>query len=279
MLAPGMRVEGCARCAHGTTGKRTSLLQFLENPEESCQPLPSFSFTLPDSMLGHASRYRRPFHCRRLLLRKSSVPSLFLHLRCDVPPRIPATVASMCRSRHSLVDDLHNERRPGGSVHSVETGVWYIVEESIDFVGAVCVGALKAEVSPGRWQCDPISTPIPDGHPSKLCSSRKVMPTDLRTRVLSRQQQVGFSRPSGVILSFVISLRARTPRNAFLWDHCDNFHNLLLDLRHWHVPNLFNGALLHTILQTHLSGLHNWFLDPLHKDQMRTHRASKKLEP
>ena len=34
MLAPGMRVEGCARCTHGTTGKRAPLSQFLANPEE-----------------------------------------------------------------------------------------------------------------------------------------------------------------------------------------------------------------------------------------------------
>ena len=49
MLAPGMRVEGCERCAHGTTGKITSLSQFLENPEEK---LPASSI-----VLFHASRF------------------------------------------------------------------------------------------------------------------------------------------------------------------------------------------------------------------------------
>ena len=31
MLVPRVRVGGCARCAHGTTGKRNSLSQFLKN--------------------------------------------------------------------------------------------------------------------------------------------------------------------------------------------------------------------------------------------------------
>ena len=39
MLARGVRVEGCARCAHGMTGKRSSLPKFFEKPEEK---LPAF---------------------------------------------------------------------------------------------------------------------------------------------------------------------------------------------------------------------------------------------
>ena len=34
MLAPRVRVEGCARCAHGKTGKRTSLPKFIDTLEE-----------------------------------------------------------------------------------------------------------------------------------------------------------------------------------------------------------------------------------------------------
>ena len=41
-----LRVESCARCALGMTGKRTSLLQFFEKPEDK---LPAFS-----SVLFHA---------------------------------------------------------------------------------------------------------------------------------------------------------------------------------------------------------------------------------
>ena len=95
------------------------------------------------------------------------------------------------------------------------------------------------------------------------------MPAELRTRVLSRKQHVGSLRPTEVILSFVINPRARTPREAFLWHHYDNFLNLLLDLKHGHVPDLYNGALLHTLLWAHLNDHHNLFPDPLQQSEPR----------
>ena len=97
MLAPGVRVEGCAHCAHGTTGKRRTLSQFLESPEEE-RPV----------VLLHASgfdawpRFPRPLP---FPMSSASSPTLvsavaLLHLRCDVRPE-SQQLPPACRSRHS----------------------------------------------------------------------------------------------------------------------------------------------------------------------------------
>ena len=167
MLAPWMRESGrFARAARtARRAKEPLFLNFSRILKKSCQPPPSFSFTLTDSMLGHASRDRRPFHCRWL-----PVTKIFQCHRsfCTSGVMLVQKPSSCCqhvsKPTSPCLDDLHDERRPDDSVHAVETGAWYIVEESTDFVGAVCVGALKAEscshrsspeVYPERWQREP----------------------------------------------------------------------------------------------------------------------------
>ena len=52
MLAPRVILEGCARCAQGTTGKRTSLAQFLKSLKKT-------SFEIFSELTHQEMRFRR----------------------------------------------------------------------------------------------------------------------------------------------------------------------------------------------------------------------------
>ena len=146
MLAPWVRVEGCARCAHGTTGKRTSLPQFFENPQEK---LPASSIVLFRAPGFDAwPRFPRPPHFP--LSSASSPKTRQCHPSfCTSGAMFLQNPSNCCQHVSTPTspgrDDLHDERRHDDPVYPVETSAWYIVEESIDFVGTVCVGALNAD--------------------------------------------------------------------------------------------------------------------------------------
>ena len=80
MLAPTVTVEGCARYAHGMTGKRTNVAQFCEKPEEKLSAFPSFSFKPSDSTLGHTSR---DLHDILVCQKNHTSQSAFLQNHCD----------------------------------------------------------------------------------------------------------------------------------------------------------------------------------------------------
>ena len=118
-------------------GQENFFLPIFENPEEKLPASSIILFHVPG--FDAWPRFPRP---PLFPLSSASSPKFVSAIALSAPPvrcssRIAATVASMFRSRHPLV--LTTFTTP------VDTGAWYIVEESIDFVGAVCVGALKAE--------------------------------------------------------------------------------------------------------------------------------------
>ena len=54
----------------------------------------------------------------------------------------------------------------------------------------------------------------------------------------------------------------RTILHALLWNDVNTVHDLLLDLGHWHTPDLLHDWIRHALLWYMLSHLHDALLDP-----------------
>ena len=124
MLAPWVRVEGCTRCAHGTTGKRTSHPQFVENPKEK---LPASSIVLFRAS-GFEARPRFP---RPPPFPLSSVSSQnFVSagaLFCASSAMFLQNASNCCQhvSKRTSpgLDDLHDPLRPALATSSMRASI------------------------------------------------------------------------------------------------------------------------------------------------------------